>query len=363
METERQLAEAEGVWLTVDDVADALGVHRVTAHRLVREGQFVSRDRREIDGKRGTMVWLGSLPQEAQMRNLARARQRALAPVAERTLTPQTSKTSASQAQFTFAEMPQAIAMLPIPGAQKPLLWKRLTLVGGSENGAHRLAGMTWTEHFESNAEQLGISKRSAYRLRARWRAAIAEHGDTPDGRNEAVLALLDDKRGPKPFDPERLDGWAIEFLRDLRWKEFNKRACLRALFEEIRKRQAAWGAQKIYSVPSTRAVMKAFDSISQGGMLEALAHGEKRFDDKFGCYLSRDYSRLKANDIRVTDQRLCNVGVRDGGESLGRIWVVNFLDVASRRWLGCAFVPVLSSDMVMSAAAMSLARYGAPRA
>ncbi|MGH9350873.1 MAG: Mu transposase C-terminal domain-containing protein [Terriglobia bacterium] len=363
MDAKPQPAGAEGVWITVDDLAGALGVHRVTAHRLVREGQFVSRDRREIDGKRGTMVWLGSLPHEAQMRNFARARQRALAPVAEQALAPQTSRTSASQAQFTFAEMPEAIAMLPIPGAQKPLLWKRFTLIKDSENGVHRLAGISWTKHFECNAEQLGISKRSAYRIRAQYKAAIAEHGDTPEGRNKAILALLDDKRGPKPFGPERLEGWAIEFLRDLRWKRFSKRACLRALFEEIGKRQAAWGAQHIYPVPSTRAVMEALDSVSHGGMLEALAHGEKRFEDKFGCYLSRDYSRLQANDIWVTDQRLCNVRLRDGGESLGRIWVVNFLDVASRRWLGCAFAPVLSSDMVMSAAAMSLARYGAPRA
>lgn len=358
-----KVAGAGREYIRPDAAAELLGISRQEVYRRANPGDPQRLVLEKIDGSRGKLVLLASLPQEAQMNYLGRQRKRELERVTRPAPASQPARTGASQAEFGFAEMPKDIALLPIPEAQKPLLWKRWSLVKESANGAHRLHGMSWTKYFESNCKQFGISVRRGYSYRAKYKAALAEHGDTEEGRCKAILSLLDEKRGPDPFDPERLEAWAIEFLRELRWKGFSKRVCARTLFDEIQKRQAAWGAEKIYPVPSVRAVMTALESISHRGMLEALAHGPKRFEDKFGRYLSRDYSRLKVNDVWVTDQRLCNVRLRDGGERLGRVWVVNFLDVASRRWLGCAFGPVLSSDMVMNAAAMSVARYGVPRA
>ena len=72
---------------------------------------------------------------------------------------------------------------------------------------------------------------------------------------------------------------------------------------------------------------------------------------DQCGMYISRNPDTLRANDLWVTDQKEVDVRLRDGGEHLGRIWMVNFLDVASDKVLGFAFGPVLSSDMVMMAA------------
>jgi hypothetical protein len=90
---------------------------------------------------------------------------------------------------------------------------------------------------------------------------------------------------------------------------------------------------------------------------------GEKAYNDKIAPYLSRDYSTLHSNALWVTDQRLVNVRLRAAGERLGRIWLVNFLDVASFKWLGFWFSPILSSEVVMMAAAMALERWGVPGA
>jgi hypothetical protein len=79
--------------------------------------------------------------------------------------------------------------------------------------------------------------------------------------------------------------------------------------------------------------------------------------------YISRDPSTLHSNDLWVTDQRQADVRLRDGGEHLGRIWMVSFLDVSSDKALGYSFGPVLSSDMVMMAATMAIERFGVPLA
>jgi hypothetical protein len=353
-------------WVPVDDdLAGAWPAHRVTLFKWVREQRegLVTKDRREVDGKRGTMALFSALPEDVRLRYMAIERERRLALLTQQPAASQPVRTSASQAQFGFAEMPQDIALAPIPESQKPLLWKRHAFVTEMQDGLHRRYGMSWTKFAESEAKRLLGSASTGWRVLREWRAAIAQYGDSPAGHAKALPALLNDKRGPEPFDPEGLEGWVIEFMRGERWKGRPKRAIVRAVFDEIKKRQAAWGAEKIYPVPPVRALYKALEAISRGGMFEALAHGEKRFDDKFGRYLSRDYSRLKANMLWVMDQRLCNVRLRDGGERLGRLWEVNILDVASRRWLGGSYGPVLSSDMVMAAAVMAIQRAGVPEA
>ena len=135
-----------------------------------------------------------------------------------------------------------------------------------------------------------------------------------------------------------------------------------RLLLAEIDAKQRAWGAGHLYQKPTLyqcRAVLKGVDSPTAILARE----GEKAFNDKCGAYISRTPEGLHSNDLWVTDQKVVDVRKRDGGERLGRIWMVNFEDVASEKILGYAFGPVLSSDMVMLAAAMALERYGVPGA
>jgi hypothetical protein len=62
-----------------------------------------------------------------------------------------------------------------------------------------------------------------------------------------------------------------------------------------------------------------------------------------------------------VTDQKVFDILCRDPGWRLGRIWMVNFLDVASWRRLGGAYGPAVSGDMVMEAAAHMLSEACVP--
>jgi hypothetical protein len=133
-------------------------------------------------------------------------------------------------------------------------------------------------------------------------------------------------------------------------------------LIAEIDDMQRKSGDRHIYHKPTLSQCRTFLKSIDLPTLIYG-REGEKKFDDKCGKYISRDASTLRANDLWVTDQRLVDVRLRDGGEHLGRIWMVTFLDVSSDKVLGYAFGPILSSDVVMTAAAMAIERHGVPRA
>jgi hypothetical protein len=133
-------------------------------------------------------------------------------------------------------------------------------------------------------------------------------------------------------------------------------------LLAEIEAKQRAWRVGHLYQRPTihqTRALLKRIER----PRLVLGREGSKAFNDKCAPYISRTYEGLRSNEIWVTDQRLVNVRLRGWGEKLGRIWVVNFLDVASMKWLGFWVAPRLSSEIVMMAAAMALERAGVPHA
>jgi hypothetical protein len=67
------------------------------------------------------------------------------------------------------------------------------------------------------------------------------------------------------------------------------------------------------------------------------------------------------SGDFSVTDQKVFDILCRDPGWRLGRIWMVNFLDVASWRRLGGAYGPAVSGDMVMESAAFMLSEACVP--
>jgi len=161
---------------------------------------------------------------------------------------------------------------------------------------------------------------------------------------------------------PENL--WMMGKLRDL-WlnqARFSVAAAHRLLLEEIDSRQRAQGLRHLYDKPTLSQCRTALAQISAPEITLA-RQGAKAYNDKCAACLSRDPESLAANDLWVTDQKEIDVRLRDGGERLGRIWLVSFMDVASERILGYAFGPILSSEIVMMAAAMALERAGVPRA
>jgi len=132
-------------------------------------------------------------------------------------------------------------------------------------------------------------------------------------------------------------------------------------LLAEIDSKQKVHGVGHLYQRPTlhqSRIYLKKVDLAT----LTLARQGEKAYQDRCAPYISRR-ANLSSNQLWVTDQKLFDVRLRDGGERLGRVWGVNVLDVSSWRWLGGAVGPYLSSDLVMYAYAMALERAGVPRA
>jgi hypothetical protein len=179
----------------------------------------------------------------------------------------------------------------------------------------------------------------------------------------EAMVPKPRPGRSGHSFFDDCANDWAAMWLQNLFLNQ-SKIPVSRAhelLCEEIDRRQRAWGPGHRYQKPTPRQC-RTFLSKLDLATRTLGREGEKAYNDRRAPYMSRRPPK-HANDVWVTDQRLCNVRVRDGGNRLGRVWVVNFLDVSSWKWLGCMFAPVLTSDLVMAAAAQALEQGGVPRA
>jgi hypothetical protein len=133
-------------------------------------------------------------------------------------------------------------------------------------------------------------------------------------------------------------------------------------LLIEIRAKRKIWGPGPRCDEPTLdqcRTFLKGIDLPT----LILAREGDKKFNDLCARYLSRKPDGLHSNDLLVCDQKQIDVELRDGGERLGFIWEVNFLDVASEKVVGTAFGPSLDSDLVMRAATAAIQRWGVPKA
>ena len=166
--------------------------------------------------------------------------------------------------------------------------------------------------------------------------------------------------RSGHSFFSDDENAWMREKLLSLYLTEakHSLKHAYKLLLAEIDAKQRAWGAGHIYQRPTLhqcRTVLKGIDSPS----LVFAREGEEAYRNRCEVSLSRNPDSLWTDDLWVTDQREGNVILQDAGHQLGRIWKVNDLDVASFRWLGYAFGPVLDSDMVMTAHTRAIAKDG----
>jgi hypothetical protein len=124
-------------------------------------------------------------------------------------------------------------------------------------------------------------------------------------------------------------------------------------LLEEIERRERAAEGHCIYERPTLNQCRMALLKIPPTHRILG-REGDKRFNDRCAPYITRrppEYSGA----VVGTDGKLLDILCRDAGWRVGRIWWVAFADVAAERWLGHAFGPAISGDMVMDAAAMML--------
>jgi hypothetical protein len=216
-------------------------------------------------------------------------------------------------------------------------------------------------------ARHNNISVSHLYKALSAMAAARAScQGDSKEKMNAAILAVLPKSRPGRTsvFDrPEEEYRWMFEYLRDayLNQAQYSVKRAWQMLSEEIDSRRSSWRLGHTYVTPSLRQCRTALKNIPVPQ--EVLARlGDKAYNDRCSPYISRDPDSISSNDVWVTDQKQVDVRLRGHGEQMGRIWMVSFLDARSWKIMGYWFGPILSSDMVISAAAVAISRHGVPK-
>lgn len=287
------------------------------------------------------------------------------------------------QQSFFFApsdpnEEASSQAVAAIPKADRAYVNRWMSILADSLNGTWKLyqgqttyAGATirnGSDWINVRARLENLSARSIY-AKLRMARQILKNPEIPKNRKWAEIAMqLRPKARPgrssAAFFAHPENGWMWPELRRiyLNQAQFSKEDAYRLLIDLVDQKQRVHKLGHFYARPTRWQVFTALEKLTKPETVLG-RQGEKYFDDQCGMYISRDPSTLHSNDLWVTDQRQADVRLRDGGEHLGRIWMVSFLDVASDKALGYSFGPVLSSDMVMMAATMAIERFGVPLA
>ena len=260
-------------------------------------------------------------------------------------------------------------AVAAIPERFRPLVRKALGMLADSYNGTwKKYQGYSYggviirnnDDFVHGQANLYGVSPSYIYGLRHLFRSL----GKDWKAFAEALVPKPRPGRSGHTFFDREENAWMLGKLHDfyLNQAQHSIPAARDLLLAEIAAKQKVWGIGHIYDRPHLGQCRTALNRISKPVRVLA-RQGEKAFNDQCGMYISRNPDTLRANDLWVTDQRQVDVRLRDGGEHLGRIWMVSFLDVATDKVCGYGFGPVLSSDVVMMAATMAVSLCGVPGA
>jgi hypothetical protein len=350
--------------------------HKTFLRGLERAGVELLAD---PERKRGKRVPVTALPLELRRAFFAEEATQAL----QKADTLSTSGNLDAQGRLEFAcqsrtEQKLLVAAPPaLPQRYQGFIVKWSGILGDLENGTwkryigHLLGDVSIDSKHDfigarASQEDVGVSTVYQY---LKLLKEINSDSSIPDDRKMAefwsrVLPKPRPGRSGHSYFCQPENAWQREralaiFLTEAKHSE---KKTYESLCADIDAKQQAWGIGHLYQKPTLhqlRTLLKGIDLPT----LTLAREGQKEFNDKCGRYLSRNPGTLRANDLWVTDQKQVDVRLRDGGNRLGRIWMVNFLDVASDKVLGHAFGPSLNSDMVMEAAAMALQRFGVPRA
>lgn len=155
--------------------------------------------------------------------------------------------------------------------------------------------------------------------------------------------------------DPREEVAFQFPALRGfyLNQAQLSVKAAHRMLLDLIEKKQHAWGLGCFYPRPTLPQCRTALAKIPVPERVLG-REGEEAYRNRCSPYIKRRPPE-HSGDFSVTDQKVFDILCRDSAWRLGRIWMVNFLDVASWKRLGGAYGPAVSGDMVMEAAAHML--------
>jgi hypothetical protein len=267
-------------------------------------------------------------------------------------------------------------APLGIPAHQRGFVDKWSGIIGDCANGTWKRYQGTVFEGFaikgsrdfvRALSHQHGISVSTIYSKLKVLREVQRDPAIPPDRKMTEFWTRILPK--PKPgrsghtFFHEAENLWMGLKLESfyLTQAKLSAKRAHELLLAEIAAKQKTARLSHLYQKPTLHQSRTYLSKIDLPTLTLA-RQGEKAFQDRCAPYISRR-NNLRSNQVWVTDQKLYDVRLRDGGERLVRVWAVNVLDVSSWRWLGGALGPYLSGDLVMDAYAMALQRAGVPGA
>jgi len=292
----------------------------------------------------------------------------------EQAIVPATGPAKPFQPALPFAPPGERERMLlnalppAIPSHQRPYIERWAAILGDCTNG-------TWQKHRGQCLEGFMVRNNGDFiRVLAKLHGIgvstihqklglLREINHNPDIPRECKLAEFWTRILPKnrpgrsghSFFSEAENAWQVFKLRDLYLNQA-KLSVKRAhalLIAEIETKQKVWGVGHLYEKPTIhqcRTLLKNLDLPS----VTLAREGEEAYRNKCSPYIKRRPPE-NSGDFCVTDQKVFDVLCRDSSWRLGRIWMVNFIDVGSWRRLGGAYGPTVSGDMVMEAAAHML--------
>ena len=318
------------VYLGVREVAHLMHISRVEVYRRMHPGDphyLISKDRREVDGRRGRLIYLSSLPWPEQ--RLWRERQLAAIPSPSKSVVgsnvgPALTVPATAAGQLALIQpdaLDAKIAALDLPKNQRDVAIRRVRVADLAVNHNWRTEGYKSKREFlNALAAQVSTSRRSVERWAASWKR-------TRDPRD-----LVPDRPGPEPGTGEILDSGAKAHLAFL-W--LTQKLTIRQSYLELKRhlleKQKSPGCRVsyIYGIPSESSVKRYFHSLDS--LSQATRQGPDARREACG-YLDRRYDDLAALERVEVDEWKGDFLAYDPAHPriVRRWWLLTFYDCRS---------------------------------
>jgi hypothetical protein len=305
--------------LTSDQVAAFEGVSRMEVYRRISSGEYVSCNRRDVDGKAGTLILARSMSFDGQQR----LRQRQL----ESAVSPKIQPASGELSLFPRTEIDDQIEALKLPDSQRDVVLRRYRIVQVLLNSNWKALGYgSKRDYKRALAKESNASVRSVERWVQTWK----QRGDIND--------LAKEPPGPLPGTGRALDADMRAHLYDCYIiKKLTASQCYRSLINYLQQKQKSPGCRVsyIYPIPSRTTVerfLHSLDAIDQAArqgpdaLRAACGHIDRSYLDlaPLECVESDE---CKLNLFSFDPRRAVN---RRGEPWIRRYWLLTFYDARS---------------------------------
>lgn len=333
----------DGAWfLTIDEAAEMEQITRRETYQRVKEYRLLSADRRQLDGKRGTLVPVKALSHDAkgrwQKRSLSElqatpfgasgpgrpGQAQGPAPTLDPHDAPPLAASAAEPQQLTLtppSELDRKIAALTLSAPEKAVAVGRFRAIQPLVNHDYGALGFTTKTAYVRDISKLArVSQKTIWDWYARYR------------ENQDIGALANERRGPQALGAgsQALDMSQRAYVK-LCWEveKLNKVQTYRKLIGYLEDKQRGCGISHAYEFPSSTTVSRFIDE------LDALVQARRENADavKAACgYIDRTYTDLESLGRVDTDEWKCDALAYDDRRprDVRRFWLLIFYDVRS---------------------------------